>query len=124
MNYNNFKVEDFDSPDLKGSGSKMSTTLLSVLDTCFDYYGKKPVITSGYRTKEYNQGLIDKGYSASMTSSHLKGLAVDVFCDNSTDRFHLIGIFINNGFKRIGIGKDLIHIDLDYDKALEVMWVY
>ena len=77
------------------------------------------VITSGYRCVDYT---IEK--NRSMTSSHLKGLAADIKCDNSTYRHYLIKALMKVGFNRIGIGQDFIHCDLDKDKAQTVMWTY
>ena len=77
------------------------------------------IITSGYRCEEHNREVGGKG-----TSSHLKGLATDIKCENSSYRFLLVGALLKAGFKRIGIGKDFIHVDLDPDKPQNIVWNY
>jgi len=77
------------------------------------------IITSGYRCEAHNKEVGGKG-----TSSHLKGLAADIKCDDSGFRFPLVGALLKAGFKRIGMGKDFIHIDLDPDKPKNMIWVY
>lgn len=76
-------------------------------------------ITEGYRCIDYTR---EKGRSE--TSSHLRGLAADIACDNSGYRYYLIEALKKVGFTRIGIGRDFVHCDLDKDKAQNVMWTY
>jgi hypothetical protein len=49
----------------------------------------------------------------SPTSSHLKGLAIDLNCNNDTERYQLLFATLACGFKRIGIGRNHIHLDCD-----------
>ena len=114
-----FTYEEFDSPDVQGSGQLMNEELLSMLDVVRKKYGKSIVINSGYRTVKHNAKVGGKP-----DSSHLKGLAVDIKCNNSVDRFKLYDILREVGFKRIGVGKTFIHVDIDKDKSPEVFWVY
>ena len=58
------------------------------------------------------------------TSSHLLGLAVDIRCANSRERFDLINVLLKKGFNRIGIGSTFIHVDIDLDKSPNVIWTY
>jgi uncharacterized protein YcbK (DUF882 family) len=77
-------------------------------------------ITSGFRCKRHNQYV-----GGSVASSHLRGLAADIACDNSRDRFELIKALIEAGFKRIGVRKDFIHVDVDYpEKPSRLLWLY
>ena len=117
MNYFNF--DEFDSPDKPGSGALMDDNVLEMLDEVREKFGKPIVINSGYRTIEHNHKVGGKS-----NSSHLKGLAADIKCTNSTDRFKLIYILQETGFQRIGIADTFIHVDLDFDKSQQVMWTY
>ncbi len=119
-----FTYTEFDSPDQVGSGKKMHPDILEMLDQARDKYDKPIRITSGYRTKEYNESLSARGYKASPNSSHLKGLAADIACTSYVDRYHLINCLLDVGFKRIGIANTFIHVDIDTEKANEVIWTY
>jgi len=119
-----FTYTEFDSPDQVGSGKKMHPDILEMLDEVRDKFDKPIRITSGYRTKKYNESLSARGYKASPNSSHLKGLAVDIACSSSVDRYHLINCLLDVGFKRIGIANTFIHVDIDDEKANEVIWTY
>ena len=114
-----FNYSEFDSPDVQGSGQLMDKTLLEMLNDVRDKFDKPIHITSGYRTPAHNEAV-----GGTENSSHLKGLAVDIACTNSTDRFDLINCLLDVGFSRIGIAKTFIHADIDPDKSKGVMWIY
>lgn len=117
MKYFNYK--EFDSPDEPGSGNKMSEELLYMLDAARKKFGKPIKINSGYRSEAHN-----KAVGGKTNSSHLKGLAADISCTNSVDRFNLYDTLREVGFKRIGVARSFIHVDIDKDKSPKVFWVY
>tara|TARA_R110002153_G_scaffold39583_1_gene113804 strand:+ start:256 stop:624 length:369 start_codon:yes stop_codon:yes gene_type:complete len=119
-----FNYTEFDSPDELGSGKQMSEKILEMLDLAREKFDKPIKITSGFRTEAYNKDLKARGYKASSKSSHLKGLAVDIQCNNSKDRFELVDILLDVGFNRIGIANTFIHADIDEDKPSNVIWTY
>ena len=119
-----FNYTEFDSPDELGSGKQMSEKILDMLDLAREKFDKPIKITSGFRTEAYNQDLKARGYKASSKSSHLKGLAVDIQCNNSKDRFEIVDILLDVGFNRIGIANTFIHADIDEDKPSHVIWTY
>jgi len=120
----NFSFYEFDSPDYEGSGTLMDKAFLDMLDFARDLYGKPMKITSGYRTESYNQDLKARGYKASPNSSHLKGLAADIACVNSADRWDMIDSLIKAGFNRLGVADTFIHVDCDPDKQPFLIWTY
>ena len=121
-----FDLMEFDSPDLPGSGEFMSQDFLDLLDKARDRAGIPFVITSGYRTHEHQEAMKRKGYKVSKDSSHRLGLAADIKCTNSANRFKIIEALLYVGINRIGIGKTFIHADLDNrkHKPIEVIWNY
>ena len=119
-----FNYTEFDSPDELGSGKQMSEKILEMLDLAREKFDKPIKITSGFRTEAYNKDLKARGYKASSKSSHLKGLAVDIHCNNSKDRFELVDILLDVGFNRIGIADTFIHADIDEDKPSHLIWTY
>ena len=114
-----FKLSEFDSPDLPGSGREMNEEFLHMLDAARKIYGKPMRVNSGYRTEVHN-----KKVGGVSSSSHLKGLAADISCKDSGNRFEMIQAFIKAGFKRIGVAGGFIHVDHDKDKPQNVMWTY
>lgn len=114
-----FTQEEFDSPDLPGSGSKMDADLLDKLNDTRHMAEIPFVITSGYRTKSHN-----KNVGGVNGSSHTKGLAVDIKCSTSVNRSKIINAALKNGFTRIGISKNFVHLDVQSDKAQNVIWTY
>lgn len=119
-----FRYHEFDSPDVQGSGQLMDKAFLDMLDFAREIYGKPMEITSGFRTEAYNQDLKKRGYKASEKSSHLKGLAVDISCTTSADRWDMVDSLIKAGFNRLGIADTFIHVDCDPDKPAFVIWTY
>ena len=114
-----FKLSEFDSPDLPGSGTEMNEEFLHMLDAARKIYGKPMRVNSGYRTGSHN-----KKVGGVSSSSHLKGLAADISCKSSNDRFNMIQAFLKAGFKRIGVAGSFIHVDNDKNKSQNVMWTY
>jgi len=114
-----FNYEEFDSPDIQGSGQLMDPELLDMIDKAREIYGKPIRVTSGYRTEDHNRkvGGVD-------SSSHLKGLAIDVACVRSNDRFEMLTALIEVGFNRIGVASTFIHVDIDKGKSQNVIWTY
>lgn len=68
-------------------------------------------ITSGRRTPVEN-----KKAGGVVTSQHLTGKAIDIFCENPFDRFRIIEAALAVGFKRIEVSKDK-HIHLALSEA-------
>ena len=120
----NFNINEFDSPDAKGSGEKMDKCFLDMLDNARDIAGIPFKINSGYRTLEQNIAIYKKLGKKPIKSSHLKGLAVDIACKDSRARFVIVSALKDAGFTRIGISNSFIHVDSDSDKAQDVIWTY
>ena len=115
----NFTIEEFESPDLKGSGELMDKNFLFMLDKARDLANTSFVITSGYRTEDHNSNV--GGVS---NSSHCKGLACDIACKDSRKRSNIITALLAVGFTRVGVASSFIHVDNDLDKSQDLIWTY
>ena len=119
-----FKSKEFASPDLPGSGDRMNHLLIRMLDDLRESLGEPIIINSGYRSKVRNDELVAKGGGAVEDSAHLKGLAIDIKCPDSSYRYTLLNKVFETGFLRVGVGKTFIHLDIDPDKPQAVFWLY
>ncbi len=64
----------------------LSPKLLEVLDHIEDHFGVRQVeIISGYRSREFNQGLKESGRKVAKESLHIQGMAADVHLDEVTE---------------------------------------
>jgi len=119
-----FTYEEFNSPDDRNSGEMMDPDFLAMLDEARDCAGIPFIITSGFRTVSHNKKLIKEGYTASSNSSHLLGLAADIYCTDSRSRYIILDALQEVGFTRIGVAPNFLHVDLDINKPQHRIWVY
>lgn len=82
------------------------------------FYNGDATVTSGLRSVEKN-----KEVGGSPTSSHLKALACDLRCTSSKEAFRIIETALRAGFRRIGVAKDHIHLDVDPSKVQDCIWL-
>tara|TARA_R110000772_G_scaffold35401_1_gene85352 strand:- start:3 stop:356 length:354 start_codon:yes stop_codon:yes gene_type:complete len=96
----------------------ISRHLLEMLDEARGFAKTPFIINSGYRCEKHPDSI------KSPTSSHIKGLAVDIKCTNSKNRAIIIDALGYVGFKRFGIADTFIHTDIDEKKSNPVIWLY
>lgn len=92
--------------------------LVAKLDMARGRAGVPFVITSGLRTEAQNSAA-----DGSKNSAHLRGLAVDLKCEDSHSRCLMVMTLLQTGFRRIGIYDAHIHCDLDSTLPQPVMWL-
>ena len=114
-----FKRVEFDSPDAPGSGDRMDPQLVGILDQIRTELGKPLIVTSGYRTLAHNAEV--GGVSE---SEHCEGLAADVTCLTSWDRFTVVSAAIRYGVRRIGIGTTFVHLGMSRTLPTPRIWLY
>ena len=117
MAYNYFSNNDFRNANPSCSIDDMEENFLHRLDVGRFHSGVPYIVLSAHRTKEHE---LEKGRDG--TSSHTKGLAVDLKATNSRARFQILVGLIKAGFTRIGIYEWGIHVDADPDKDQNVTW--
>lgn len=118
MEINHFKDGDFQRCVPPCHIDDMEDVLLERLEYARILSGFPFVLTSAYRTSAYE---LNKGRSG--TSSHTKGLAVDIHCQDEEKRFIMVQNLLRAGFTRIGIDKMYVHADCDYSKK-GCIWLY
>ena len=102
----------------KNIEENMNVDFLAKLDEAREYANIPFIINSAYRGPEHPLSIKNP------TSSHIKGLAVDIKAKDSRTRFIILDALFAVGFSRIGIADTFIHVDSDIDKSQNVIWTY
>ena len=102
----------------KGIEENMNVDFLAKLDEAREYAGIPFIINSAYRSPQHPESIKNP------TSSHIKGLAVDISVKDSRTRFLILDALLAVGFSRIGVADSFIHVDLDFSKSQNVIWTY
>lgn len=79
--------------------------------------GEPLIINSWYRCEEHDREIGGEG-------NHPTGRAADIYCESSRLRDLILDHARQLGVRRVGIGKDFLHIDICRDKPQGVVWVY
>tara|TARA_R100001463_G_scaffold1559_3_gene6814 strand:- start:1056 stop:1469 length:414 start_codon:yes stop_codon:yes gene_type:complete len=120
---NNMKLKHFKKSEFTckcGCGETVvNDELLYMLDRARDFAKIPFVISSGYRCPNHPES------KKNPTSSHIKGLAVDIECKDSNTRAIMMDALVYAEFERFGLHKSFIHVDIDVvDKVSPVIWMY
>jgi len=102
--------------------SVIAMDVVAKLDRIRDLIGKPISILSGTRCESHNRRFGGKARSAHVPRNGVS-YAVDVRCPDSAFRFAFLTAALPI-FKRIGIGKDFIHVDDDPELPANVVWLY
>ena len=102
----------------KNIEDNMNVDFLAKLDEAREFAGIPFIINSAYRSPSHPESIKNP------TSSHIKGLAVDISAKDSRQRFLILDALMVVGFNRIGIAGTFIHVDSDLDKSQNVIWTY
>ena len=112
-----FSQIDFDRCNPPCNIEQMRPYFLEILDDA-RHIAKIPFVpTSAYRSVEHE---IQKGRKG--TSSHTKGIAIDLKANTGREKFLIVSSLIKCGVTRIGIYKTFIHADIDEEKPDKVIW--
>ncbi len=111
-----FEIEEFKCRCGCGQAD-MSEPFLDRLDKARELAGVPFAITSGYRCRTHDEAVGGKG-------NHTTGLAADIAADSGDMRFRIVQSLIEAGFRRVGIGKDFIHVDDVPGKPAPTIWLY
>lgn len=75
-------------------------------------------IVSGFRCRSHNDAVYGR-----LFSQHLVGLAADISCQDSMQRFDLVKALLKHDFRRVGIHPDFVHADISAITG-PVIWLY
>ena len=95
----------------------ISLLLVNRLQQVRDEIGHPIKITSGCRCTKHNE--VEGGTSF---SAHLSGHAIDISCIHSHKRMTLLPVLCRL-FRRVGVKKTFIHVDIDPTKDQDILYV-
>ena len=113
-----FKIDEF-TCKCGCQQNRIKLDFISKLDNARSIAGIPFVVNSGYRCKKHN-----KAVGGAPKSAHTMGIAADIKCDNSTNRYKIINACMTVGLRRIGIAGSFVHVDYDQTKPQNVIWLY
>lgn len=112
-----FSESEFNRCTPSCSLKDMSQCAMNDFDMVRDFAGIPLVINSAYRSSEW-----DRARGRSGTGPHTQGVALDIRCNNSTNRWKIINALIKAGCQRIGVYKTFIHGDFSKNLPPKVIW--
>lgn len=108
---------------MKGKTENLHPELTSILLALEEAMGFELTVTSGYRTPEHNRDPKVGGVEGSEhTNQPAEG--ADVLCKQATTRYQMKKWLYLHDVRRIGTGKDFIHVGIAEDKPQFVEWHY
>lgn len=93
--------------------------LLEMLEILRARLGRPMVITSGARCPAWNEASGGRPGSA-----HLTGEAVDIQAATDAERGSLIEEAFRIGFRRVGVARSFVHLDVSKTLAKPRVWLY
>ena len=112
-----FKDDEFER--VACSRSRIKDDSLRRLDRAREISGIPFILTSAYRSPEY-----EKAHGRSGTGAHTLGCAFDIRCNDNHERYLIVFGAIAAGFTRIGIGSTFVHLDDSETHPHPRIWLY
>lgn len=110
--YRYFSQRDFANAVPSCNIEDMDEELLKRIDLAREISGIPYRVLSAYRTHEHE---ISRGRSG--TSSHVKGVAIDIEARTPREKFLVLKGVVGAGFTRIFVYEWGIHVDIDKEKV-------
>jgi zinc D-Ala-D-Ala carboxypeptidase len=102
-----------------GKTGAVDPELLRILEAMRRALAGPVTIRSGWRCPAHNQAA-----GGVQDSAHMRGRAADVAAASSPVRFALVKAALAAGAPRVGIGKNIVHVDVDASLPQSVIWLY
>ena len=114
-----FSAAEFRRCTQSCSIEQMADRFLSIMDEVRERAGIPLVVTSAYRSREW-----EREHKRTGNSAHPRGVAMDIRCNTSNNRWRISRAALAVGIRRIGIGKNYLHLDCDDSLPQNVIWHY
>ena len=98
---------------------RVSDALLERLDRVRMRVNHALYVTSGVRCEQHNTAV-----GGEQNSAHVIGVAADIRAESGTEKYALVVAALAEGFRRIGVGKTFIHLDVSQQHPQDVIWQY
>ncbi len=108
---------------MQGKIANLHQDLVDILTDLEIYMGFELTITSGQRTHEHND---DPKVGGVKNSEHTYDPAegADVLCKQGVTRYKMLQHLFKVGVRRIGVGKEFIHVGISELLPQNVVWAY
>lgn len=98
---------------------RVSDALLDRLDRVRMRVGYALYVNSGVRCPYWNER-----EGGEKDSEHMIGTGADIRAESGREKFVLVNAALDEGFRRIGVGKNFIHLGVSQQHAQDVIWTY
>lgn len=115
--YRYFKESEFKNANPSCSLDDMDPYFMKKLDDARSICSVPFIVSSAFRSVEHE---IKSGRSG--TSSHCKGLAIDLICASGDCRLKMLIALLAVGFRRIGVYSNFLHVDSDTSKPSSIWY--
>ena len=106
---------------MKGAIQNLHPELISILQALEEHIGFEVTITSGQRTQGHNA---EVGGVTGSEHTYNPAEGVDILCKQGVTRYKMLKWLFQHDIRRIGVGKDFLHIGIAEDKPTFVAWTY
>lgn len=106
---------------MTGDTTHLAPELLDILTQLEGHMGFELTITSGQRAPEYN---LKVGGVPDSEHTYDPAEGVDILCKQGITRYKMLKWLFQHDIRRIGVGKNFLHIGIAEDKPQFVVWLY
>lgn len=106
---------------MQGKTEHLHPELTSMLLLLEAQMGFELTVTSGKRDEKHNE---EVGGVPDSEHTYDPAEGADILCKQGITRYKMLKWLIDHDIRRIGIGKDFIHVGIAEDKPQFVVWHY
>ncbi len=106
---------------MQGKIANLHPELVEILEALEIAMGFELTITSGQRSHEHNDGV---GGVKNSEHTYDPAEGADVLCKQGVTRYKMLQHLFKVGVRRIGVGKEFIHVGISELLPQNVVWLY